>query len=164
MPGAEIANIRGSWESGNLVLQNVNGVNILSVGVPTTGLRAIPAGNVSVVTTSATLTSAMVGQVLYALATTTITLTLPAAGSTAAHSQYTIVNGGSTGSVEIIVLSGITTEILVGCGWATSAAVYQITNTQTTSATGDAVQITAGGSTTSIWWLTGLVGTWVSTT
>jgi len=163
MAGAEIANLKGTWKNGVLVLEDLNGVDIVTIGGSSTGMRAIPAGFGSVVTTSMTLSQDDVGTVHYSLGTTTITYTLPYAGSTCAHASFTIINAGSTAGVDIIVKAAVTTEIMVGCGTASDAVVTQITNTLATAQPGDACHINAGGSTSNIWYLTSLVGTWAST-
>ena len=164
MPGAEIANVRGVWEGGNLHIQDANYVDVAVIGIPTTGVRFMPAGTVEVVTTSATLDGSDIGKILYCLATTTITLTLPSAVSTCCHANYHILNGGSSGSVEIVVLAGVTSDTFIGSGEATTDVVYQLTNTGSTSVTGDAIHLLANGSTSGNWLITGLTGTWVSTT
>jgi len=163
MAGAEIANIKGVWESGSLTIKGgVDNITVMAIGVPTTGVRAVPAGYVSVITTSATLAMTDIGRVNYVNATTEVVLTLPPASSTAVHATYTIVQGQGAGNV--VVLSAITTELIVGCGWATTDVVTEITNNASTAAQGDMAILTAGGSTTGIWQLHGLVGTWASTT
>ena len=163
MAGAEVSNIKGGWVDGNLVLETLNGIDIVSIGA-TTGMMAVPAGYRNTATASATLTSALAGQVIVATASTALTFTVPPAGSTNAHCEYTIVSGNSSGSGGIIVLSGITTEVFMGCGWSSSAVPYQLTLAASTSKPGDAIRLVAGGSTTAIWWVNGLVGTWISTT
>ena len=39
MAGAEIANLKGAWKGGNLVIEDLNGVDVAVIGIPTTGLR-----------------------------------------------------------------------------------------------------------------------------
>jgi hypothetical protein len=161
---ADLSKIHSYWSGGNLHFADTNGVDVMVIGTPTTGVRAIPAGYVTVVTTSATLGVTEVGRTIYCVATTTLTMTLPLATSTCTFAKYNIVNGASSGDMAIIVLAGATTDTFAGCGWSSTAVPYQLTNTAATAQPGDMLSIQAGNSTTAMWWVMGLVGTWVSTT
>jgi hypothetical protein len=164
MPGAEISAIKGGWKGGKLVIEDYNGLDVMVIGVPSTGVRAIPAGYVTVVTTSVTLSQTYEGRTILANASTTLTFTLPYANSTSTFAKYHIVNGASSGNMAIIVLTAATTDTFVGCGWASTAVPYQLTNTAATAECGDSITLMSGNSTTSLWHVQGLVGTWVSTT
>ena len=161
---ADYNKVTSYWSGGNLHFSDLNNVDVLVIGTPTTGVRAIPAGYVTVVTTSKTLALTDIGRINYVLATSTVTLTLPYVGSTCVHASYNIVNGNSSGQTAIIVLAYVTTETFSGCGWASTAVAYQLTNAASTSYAGDSITLKSTGSTNLLWLVTGLVGTWVSTT
>ena len=161
---ADYSKVQSYWSGGNLHFSDGNNVDVMVIGTPTTGVRTIPAGYVTVVTTSKTLALTDIGRVNYVLATSTITLTLPYVGSTCVHAEYKIVNGSSSGDMAIIVLAAATTETFGGCGWSSTAVAYQLTNTAATAEPGDSITLKSTGSTNLLWVVTGLVGTWVSTT
>lgn len=163
----EFSNLKGEWSSGELHLKDASrNVDVAVVGA-TTGLRAVPAGYILSVTTSATLTLAYSGRVITCSVDATV-LTLPSTNSTYTGVTYTIVNTAPPGTCEIKVLNGITTNTFLGGGWSSTSLPYQLTNSKATQLTGDSLKIISNynGATPSdsVWLVQGLVGTWVSTT
>ena len=162
MPGAELSLVEGHWSNGQLTLTDNDQNLVASIGQPTTGVRLMPAGSVVVVTSSATLDLSDSGRIQYVNATTEVVLTLPGAASTEVHGVWTIINGKAAGSV--VVLSAITTELIVGGGHATSDVVTELSSHVSGDAAAlDKITLKAGGSTTGIYLIQELVGTWVST-
>lgn len=157
--------LTGEWISTELVIKGQsNGWYILDFGV-TTGLRAMPAGTYKAITTAATLALEDAGEVITCSVDGTI-ITLPALASSTHGTNYTIINTAPNGSAAIIVKSGATTNTFTGCGFTTTGLSYQITNTKATAVCGDRVVF---GSlcdklNTTCWMITGLIGTWTSTT
>lgn len=160
----ETANLTGKWESGELHIKNLSNVDVMVIGA-TTGLRAIPTGYVKTVTTATTLTLTDSGKVVKCSVTGTI-ITLPALASTTMGVNYTIVNTAFAGDASLIVLAGATTNVFVGCGYASTAVSYQQTNAASTSYPGDHIKIASISDPVNnpVWSILGMVGTWVSTT
>ena len=191
MPGAEIANLKANWADGVLTITDLDGNTVMSIAPSSGGVKFANAGGVTISTgilggltistgilggltvssgvtldgqtgsTATAATSLAVGThggKVVKCATDAVYFTLPA-GSLAGAS-YTIKNTAAAAAAQIILITA-TGESIVGAGITTSNL---LSNTKLTAKTGDYVTVIATGSTTSAWYVAGMVGTWASTT
>jgi hypothetical protein len=110
-------------------------------------------------TTAITLGIGDIGKIIYCAVDGTF-ITLPYLNSTTiiGGGSYTIKNTGTTGAVQVILITA-TGQAIIGADISTTNL---ISNTKVTADKGDYVSVVATASTT--WYISGLVGTWASTT
>ena len=191
MAGAEVANIKATWSGGALVITDLDGNAIITINPSTGGVAFANAGGITVstgilaptistaslvggatvssgmtidgqtgstATAATTLAAGTHGGKIVKCATDGTFFTLPAASLPSA--SYTIKNTAAAAGAQIILITA-TGESIVGAGITTSNL---LSNTKSTAKTGDYVTVIATGSTTSAWYVAGMVGTWISTT
>lgn len=162
MPGAEIANIKGTWVNGALRIQKAaNGDDIMVLGA-TTGL---PWGaynlNVTNVTTAVTLAaSTHAGKTIACGVDGTVISLSDHTSSTSYGASYTIVNTASDGGALVVVKAagtGSSAWFVIG-GTASATTNTVIANTKTTQQYGDYISVRFNASTA--WIVYDSAGTW----
>lgn len=160
MAGAEIANVRARWSGGVLIFEDISGNQLLTLGA-STGLQIFAGPTVTTYAAASTLSTTQAGKIINCT-TDAVVITLPLASTSMAGLSYTIRNTATDGGALLVVRTNATTELIVGNGSASSAAICAASNTKATQQYGDQISLINSGAV--LWHLSNVIGTWALST
>lgn len=162
MPGAEISNIKSSWQYGYLQFQNVKtGDAVLNIGSSTGVPFGAPQKAVVNITAAGTLAaSTHMGKLVYCTTDAVVISLSDHASSTSYGAKYTIMNCASDGGALLVVkAAGTGSSAWFAAGGTASATTNTvIANTKTTQQYGDYITVAFNAST--CWQVQEIGGTW----